>query len=370
MAARSAASVSSGYSALPSVSNPFVQVNLTPHTAEGVTSYDNAETVEALSKVYHYSQQDASYLMPLLSNVNSIDSLFVKKNLFNKLQLVQKTEESPNTPLTVPTSGTRAYAPIIWHQGLQIDRDVKGRREYAVTAHAQMELAYAIARATDIGIVQALTSSVLSLSSASSESFKGVKTASTVTFPNSQIYANATGSGSTVTFNDLSAAVFDDISLLFEDKSINVADLVVIGGPKLRRKLKAIQDFRDNEKTIAYGASENMRMIEWLDLKFVFLGPETVPPKSLVNGKKVGSKAGIIPAAQSGSAAISASSDSYFTFIVADLSCVEWGDLTSAKEMLMSERDDISYTNQLYVKVGFGGMRLDDSKVLVVATKD
>ncbi len=368
--ARASASVTSTYSALPTVSNPFTQINLKPQKDVGVTSYDNAETMEALTNVYHFAQQERSFLRPLLRNVHSINTNFVKRNTFGKLQLVQKTEESPNTPLTTPTSGARAYAPIIWHQGMQIDRDIKNRREYMVTPEMQMEFANAIARAHDIGILSAIYGSVLSYASESAANFQGVKTASTTALPNSRYWANATASTSAVTYKDLSADVFDDIVEHFESKSIGVNDLCVIGGPELRRKLKGIADFRDNEKTIAYSAGENLRMFEWLDLKFVFLGPETKPPKSIWTGKKIGTAAGVIPSDQSASSqAAVAASDSFISFIVVDLSGVEWGDLTGASEMLLSDRDDLSYTPQMYIKVGFGGMRLDDEKVLVVASK-
>ena len=368
---RDTASVVDTYAALTVPSNIFSNVNLKPNKDLGVTSYDNAEMVAAMADVYHYAQQEVSFLRPLMPNAMDINSMFVKKNTFNKMQLVPKTDEAGFTPLMTPTSGARAFAPTIWHQGVMIDRDVdRNYREYMLTPQAQMELSKAIGRAYDIGIVYALLSNVLSYSSAAAKTFTGVKTASTVALPDAQyaVYADASDA-----FKALDTAFFDELVLKFEEDSIDSQNLWIIGGPILRRQLKMISDFRNNERTIAFMGNENARMSEWLGLKFIFLGPETKPASSWLVGKWINGAAaglaGVRSSTASGYTEVTSSTSGFFNFIAADLSGSEWGDLSGANEMLTSERFDYSYAKQLYVKVAMGGMRVDDKKIRLCSAK-
>ena len=58
------------------------------------------------------------------------------------------------------------------------------------------------------------------------------------------------------------------------------------------------------------------------------------------------------------------------SFVVVDFSSIQWGPAPFATRAMSSFRDDLSYTMQFYTEVGFGGMRIDDVKVLVVDYKE
>ena len=364
--ARIAQSVVSAYAPVVIPTDVFTTVNLQPNKDLGVTSYDNAELTQVLSDVYHYAQQSVSFLRPLLPNASDISAQFISKNTFGKMQLHAKQEEAGFTPLHTPSTGTRAYSAGLWDQGVLIDRDVDNMTQYSLTAHSQMELAKAVGRCYDQSIVEALTASVLVYSSEAAKGFQGVKTASSTAFPEAQKYIYASVAGSTITYKDVDVDLFDDLVLEFEKSSIAPENLLIIGTPSLRRKLKKVSEFRDTEKTIAYGGNENLRMFEWLGYRFVFLGPEILIKKSLITGSRVDADGG--SAVASGGTVVGAN-DGFENFIVADLSGLIWGDYTKANEMLTADRDDLSHAKQMYMKVGFGGMRIDDNKVRIVAVK-
>ena len=348
----------------------FNQVNLQPNSDLGVTSYDNAELTESLAAVYHYAQQTTSYLRPLIPNAMTIKAQFVRKNSFNKMNLVPKLEEAGLTPLATSSGGTRAYSAGIWNQGYLIDRDVENQTEYSLTSNAQMELANAVGRTYDAAIIHALVGEVLEYSSTASKTFTGQKSASIKQLPSAQKWIHATAASSTITYKEISTDLFDDIVLEFEKDSISPEKLIVIGTPLLRRKLKNITDFRNMERSIVHKGPENSRLIPWLDLNFLFLGPEVGIPKSLVDDLYVDADGGEpVASSVTGAVQIDAAADDFFNFIVADLSVLIWGDYTLANEMRLSERDDLSYAKQFYMKVGFGGMRMDDLKVRVITAK-
>ena len=274
--ARAAQGITSSYANISRPSNPFTQVNLSPNKTEGVTSYDNAEMVETLSEVYHYAQQEASLLMPLF-DMRDMTALFHDQDTFNKVQFVQKTEEAPYTPLYVPSGGTRSYSLLQFHQGIQISPTIDAIRRYSLMPKAQMELSKALGRLYDKGIMWAITQSVLQKSSVAANSFQGVPTTSVVALPNSSKYVVGSVSSGTASYDILSTAVFDDIIQHFENLSVDPMNLWVIGSPHLRRKLKTISDFRNNERSIVFNGRENARYINWNDLNFAFMGPETIP---------------------------------------------------------------------------------------------
>ena len=154
--ARTAQSVTNSYANITRPSNPFTQVNLAPNKTEGVTSYDNAEIVQMLAGVYTYAQQESSLLMPLF-DTQDMTALFQNQDIFGKVQLVQKTEEAPFTPLYVPSSGTRSYTLLQFHQAMQISPTIDHVRRYALKPKFQMQLANAIGRLYDKGIQWAIT---------------------------------------------------------------------------------------------------------------------------------------------------------------------------------------------------------------------
>ena len=55
--------------------------------------------------------------------------------------------------------------------------------------------------------------------------------------------------------------------------------------------------------------------------------------------------------------------------IIVDLSGIVWGPAPFAEKAHMSLRDDLSYTPQFYTRIGFGGMRIDDNKVICLFYK-
>ena len=363
--ARATQSIVSTYSALSAPTNPFTQVNFAPNKSEGVTSYDNAELTEALAEVYTYAQQSESYLMPLFSQ-DSMGALFREQDTFNKVNFVQKTEESPHTPLYVPSGGTRAHTLLQYHQAIQISQTIDAVRRYSLTANAQMQLAKALARLYDKGILWALTKPVLSYASAAAAAFKGVRTATVVSVPRASHWIHGAVKSSALTLADPSTALFDDLALHLENKALEQQNLWVIGGPTLRRKLRAITDFRDREKTISFNGVESSRYINWNGFNFVFMGPETIPDKELGVGQYADADGGEAVASTVSGAVQVAKTHKPSTFVVADLSTLKWGTAPFADRMHTSLRDDISYTLQFYTEVGFGGMRLDDNKLMIV----
>ena len=363
--ARSAQVITSSYSNITRPSNPFTQVNLAPNKTEGVTSYDNAELIQAMSQVYTYAQQERSKLMGMFDN-RTMTAMFHDQDTFNKVQFVQKTEESPVTPLYVPSGGTRSYSLLQFHQGVQMTQAVAGMRRYTLIPKYQMELAKALGRLYDKGILWALTSSVLSKSSTAANTFSGVPTTSVVALPNSSKYVVGKVASSTATYEPLTLKVLDDITLLFENRSIPIGDIWFIGGPKLRRAIKNIKEFRDSDSTLGYHGGEHSSVLFWRDWKFCFMGPETVPDNDIIGRAKINATGGH-PAASGGTQLPASGKDS---FLAVDFSTLQWGTAPFASLMRNSERDDISYTTQFYTSVGFGGMRIDDNKVLAVDYKD
>ena len=92
--ARAAAIITSAYANQAAPSNPFTQVNFTPNKDVGVTSYDNAELIQAMTDVYHVAQQKKSLLLPLF-NQRPMTALFHTRDTFNKVNFIRKTEEAP-----------------------------------------------------------------------------------------------------------------------------------------------------------------------------------------------------------------------------------------------------------------------------------
>jgi len=372
--ARSTASVTTSYANISTPTNPFTQVNLAPNTSEGVATYTNAEVVETMAEIYTYAQQQQSYLMPLFMQ-RDMTALFMRQDRFNKVQFVQKTEEAPYTPLYVPSGTTRAYSLLQYHQGFQITQTVDRVRRYALMPAAQMELSKALGRLYDLGIIWAISQSVLVHASTAASSFAGVASASTTALPNDSrklLATTATSGGSTtLSWSDLTTGVFDDIVKHFEDLSIDADNLWVIGTPHLRRKLKGLSDFRDNEKTIAMNGMENSRMVEWLGLKFVFMGPETKPAHNLglSTSDQIDATGGFVSSGGYTLKSADITAAKVQSFIVVDFSGIQWGTAPFATRAMSSLRDDISYTMQFYTEVGFGGVRVDDAKVLVVNYK-
>ena len=281
--ARAAQTITSTYANIARPSNPFTQVNLAPNTTEGVTSYDNAEMVQTLAEVYTYAQQEASILMPLFDQ-RDMTALFHSQDTFNKVQFVQKTEEAPYTPLYVPSSGTRSYTLLQYHQGIQISPTIDRVRRYSLMPKAQMELAKALGRLYDLGIIWALSQPVLNLASKSSASFQGVPSASVVTVPDSSVYLQAAAGGRVAA--PLTQAFFDDFGEILENRDLDPASCWIIGGPELRRTLRNIPDFRDKESTIHLQGPESARYMPWNGLNFCFLGPETKPVPGLIPANK------------------------------------------------------------------------------------
>ncbi len=358
--ARKAAVVNDSYSVPSLPSNPFTQVNLAPNKTDGVTSYDNAEMIETLSSVYTYAQQKSSILMPLFEQ-RPMTALFHNQDTFNKIHFIQKTEEAPYTPLYVPSGGTRSYTLLQYHQGIQISPTIEGVRRYALMPRAQMELANAIGRLYDLGILWAITQPVLSRSSTSAAGFQGIPTSNVVAVPNSSIYLKASSGG--VVADELSQEFFDNILEVIENRDLDPMNCWVIGGPELRRTLRGIASFRDKDSTRVYTGPEQARYFPWNDLNFAILGPETKPVPGLVPAKKYANGGGFAQA--SGSAATSVNA----LAVIVDFSAIQWGSAPFATRAMSSIRDDISYTMQFYSEVGFGGMRIDDSKVILLQYK-
>jgi len=358
--ARSSQSIVSAYSNVSIPSNPFTQVNLAPNKTEGVTSYDNAEMVQTLSEVYTYAQQEASILMPLFDQ-RDMTALFHDQDTFNKVQFVQKTEEAPYTPLYVPSGGTRSYTLLAYHQGIQISPTIENVRRYSLMPKAQMELAKALGRLYDLGILWAISQSVLTKSSVSAATFQGIPSVSVTSFPDSNIYlhAGSSGTGAAVLNQDF----FDNMLEIIENRDLDPANCWVIGGPELRRALRGIDVLRDKDNTRALMGPEQSRYLRWNDLNFAFLGPETKPVTSLIGAKKFSSGGGFVNAGGSAESGVNG-----LAFIV-DWSAIQWGPAPFATRAMSSFRDDLSYTMQFYSEVGFGGMRIDDSKVIAVKYK-
>ena len=364
--------ITNSYSNIAQPSNPFTQINLEPNKDVGTTSYDNAEMVETLSKVYTYAQQQQSILMPLFDKT-SMSAMFHSQDTFNKVQFVQKVEEAPYTPLYVPSGGTRSYTLLQFHQGMQIPQTTSGMRRYAVTPKFQMQLSYAMGRLYDLGIIWALTQPVLSKSSVSAATFKGIPSTSVVNLPNSSVWLHGTVSGGAWQWSDITVDLFDRIALHFENLSIDtMANLWVVGGPRLRKGLKKLTAFNNKETTLVYQGNRNSRYLSWNDFNFAFLGPETKPNNTYnISASTQGTVDGGTPVASGGTAigAANLTADKVDSFIVVDFSTLTWGPAPYATRAFTSLRDDRSYTPQFYTEFGFGGMRLDDAKVLVVHYK-
>ena len=115
--------------------------------------------------------------------------------------------------------------------------------------------------------------------------------------------------------------------------------------------------------------AENRDMLRWLDVNMIIMGPETIPDQGLGVGKYIGTKPGpAVPAATSTKGQVK-TTDSYEVAILVDFSGIIWGPAPFVGLTRFSERFDYSYTNQFYTRLGFGGMRLDDSKVVVILYK-
>ena len=367
--ARAAQVITSSYNTITRPTNPFTQVNLTPNKTDGVTSYDNAEMVELLANVYTYAQQETSFLMPLF-DTDTMTALFRKQDTFNKVNFIQKKEESPATPLFVPSGGTRAHSLLQFHQAFQISPTIDAVRRYPLMPKAQMEISKALGRLYDNAIIWCITSAVLKYTSTSSASFQGLAVPSTSEIPNSQFffYASAASSGS-ITFKDPDAEMFDIVEELLENESIETSNVWYICSPRARRKFRNITEFRDRESTLAFEGREMSRYISWNDRKFVFMGPETLPDKTVfINKYSDGTAGKPVPSSTSGAyKIIAADASKYELMIAVDFSGIHWGTAPFATNSYSSLRDDYSYTLQWYVEVGFGGMRVDDDKVLMVA---
>lgn len=369
MAALESQVISTTYSNYSVPTGAFTTVNLTPHTNEGVVSYDNAELIEAMSTVYHLAQQEVSILSPLIPNKKDIKAMFNTKDTFGKIQMVEKVEETPYTPLTTVSGATRAYSATILHQSVLLDRDVHSGslRRYPLLPEVQAEITAAMARAEDIAILSCLTGSVLNYATASSKDFQGIRTASTVAFPRSQIYVHGKKTAANkITYNKLTTALFDDIVNLYEDRSIDASALLVIAPPRARRQLKDIIDFRNVEKTNHFSGNENARTFMWNGLRFVFMGPETLPKTDVVVGQKVGEQEGVLKAVAGNADVAIDANDDIISFLVVDLSGFIWGHANYAKETLMDVESSRSFGLRFYWKTGFGGLRIDDLKVLNV----
>ena len=363
--------ITSSYVNIAKPTNPFTQINLEPNKSDGTTSYDNAEMVETLAKVYTYAQQTQSILMPLFIQEN-MTAMFHSQDSFNKVQFVQKVEEAPYTPLYVPSGGTRSYTLLQFHQGMQIAQTTAGMRRYAVTPKFQMQLSYAMGRLYDLGIIWAITQPVLNKQSTAAKVFQGIPTANVVSLPNSSIYLHGTVAAGAWTWSELNTELFDKIALHFEEKSINPGSVWIIGGPRLRKALKKISEFRDKRQTLVFEGNQNDTYFRWDDLNFAFLGPETKPEKSYgISGTSQGDADGGAPVSSGGTAlgVANLTADKVDSFICVDFSTLHWGPAPFATRAFTSLRDDRSYTAQFYTEFGFGGMRLDDVKVLVVHYK-
>ena len=400
MAVRVTPPVVDNYSRITSrPSDIFQQINLEPQTDQGVTSYDNAELIQAISEVYTFAQQSASYLMPLFDQ-STMRAAFVKQDTFNKVQWRQKTEESPITPLYVPSGGTRAYSVIEYHQGFQISPIAQANRRYALFPRAQMQLAMALGRLYDLGIIWALTAGVLKYESTSSKTFKGLATPTMYGFPTfNQFLVGSSTSGTAA--KKPGQTFYDDIVEYLENRNLDPNACWIIGGPKLRRHLKDINAFRNLERSNVYMGAESARYFRWNDLNFVIMGPETQPTQSMFGTIPKFHAAGVqaitdavakqkdlnatnsypggtandvsypgleMRAAQANTIKTASGAGAPATgitgaFVVADFSGLTWGTAPFSERTRTSERDDYSYTPQLYTAVGFGGMRIDDNKV-------
>ena len=361
--ARATQKITSAYAGIVKPSDVFTQINLAPNKSEGVTSYDNAEMVETLTDVYHYAQQQSSLLMPLFVQ-KDMTAMFHSQDTFNKVQWVQKTEEAPFTPLYVPSGGTRCYTMLQYHQAIQISPTIARLRRYELTPNYQMELANALGRLYDLGILWAITQAVLKKTSTASANFQGVPTVAVENMPaaNHWLMANAGGT----TASSITTDGVDELVNALELRDLDPMNCWVIGGPRLRLALKKTPDFRNRERTIAFNGNEQSRYFEWNGLRFCILQSETYPKNSLAPATALKFPNGGGFALSSGGAVPTGIGN---FAVVVDLSAITWGTAPFAERAFSSFRDDISYTMQFYSEVGFGGMRIDDNKVVLVHFK-
>ena len=99
---------------------------------------------------------------------------------------------------------------------------------------------------------------------------------------------------------------------------------------------------------------------------FAIMQPETVPQTGLVAvpNKFPAPGGGFATSAGSGVATGIGN-----MAIIVDFSGIQWGTAPYANMLQTSLRDDLSYTMQAYSAVGFGGMRIDDLKVIILLYK-
>ncbi len=366
-------------SAYSAPSSAFKEFGLEITSTGALTSQkiDDIEAVQMLDTIYSFAQTKSASLPMLCGMQIPMSSGVLQYTREGNADWAVKAKAAATTPHTTIDYDTRVVLETLLDQGHLIDMDMQRRARFALTPRVQAKLTYALARNMDKLVQFAMTQDVSQWATVVNKSWAGARTVTNVAFKDSQRLVRTTKHATpavaelydTSSGNINGTQFFDNLVNLAEEANIAVENLIIIGSPELRRQLKRIADFRDDEVTVAYRGNENLNVVTWLDLNFLFLKRDAFyNGKEQFEDKRYGVDGDIV---STGGTAFAAdlSAIKLETFLMVDMDSIVCGMPEGGNYSRVAKRMDQSDATELYMKVALAYGRMDESKIWQVIYK-
>lgn len=339
---------------------------------------DDIVATSMLDTVYSFAQTKSASLPQLCGMSKEIKGGFLTYHRAGNVDWAVKSKAAADTPHAKIDFDERAVAVTLLDQGILIDMDMQDRASLQIGPQFQAKLTYALARNMDKLCQIAMTQQVPRWGMSTSATYQGARTVTLDSFDDDNRIVRTTGASTPAVAeiydetsgNKSGTQFFDDLVNLAEEANVPAHDLLIIGSPELRRQLKRLDDFRDMENTISYHGDENLQVITWLGLNFLFLRRD-----AYYNGKEElegdhYDKDGAIKASSVSSGAgktttfaSDLSSVALETFLAIDMSSMVRGIPSGSNYARVGKRMDQSDAQELYFKAGVAFGRMDETKV-------
>ena len=340
---------------------------------------DSVEALTMLNTIYSFAQTRSATIPMLIGDTQPITDGMLAYIREGNADWAVKSKAAANTPHTTIDHDKRVVLETVLNQGHLIDMDMQRRSIIQYTPHVQAKLVYSLARNLDKLAQFAVTADVPEWVTDIGKSWAGARTVTTVEFDDDNRIVRTTNAATPAVAeifdatagNSTGTEFFDDLVNRLEENNIPISNVCCIGSPELRRQLKKIKDFRDAENNQSFKGNENLQVIEWLGIKFVFLFRDAYyNGKEDFEGKKYDRGGAIVSSGTSTTFGADLSAVKLETFVIGDFgSGMVKGGNASQLYARVGKRLDQSDADELYMKVPVAFGRKDESKFFQVIFK-
>lgn len=338
---------------------------------------ENLEVRRAMNSMYHFAQTKSDVIPAMLKSLPDFSNMdIVTVDRIGKLDWSDKTVSGQATPFSSQETDKRGFVSTIIHAATTQDLDIERKQRIKVLPEMMVEWTYALSRKKERYAQAGLVQDVITLASDIQDSSKGFATSVGVaSLPDtSRMVLVSDPEESTAadlavgSFNKNEDLFIDTLVDFIEGCELDLDNIFVVVPHNVRLQFKGIASFRNKENTQVLGSNENVKVMRYKDLVWVFLKPSAYSnQKTAFNNKYYDKDGKVYAASATGRKQLTGltadSNEGYATALIVDRSGAGWASDSGANAMLYGQLERNSFAKVVYMKTGFACGRIDETKV-------